>query len=104
MASYLKVRLFFGRRYQWQRPILTSSIALYRIRHTSAPASWRSMVCLPNIRLCPRSKDAIEGITHSLCTLEFEDHRPLYEWLLKKLPVPIDRNKPNLVVLNSRVL
>src|SRR3979411_2945381 len=32
--------------------------------------------------------DAIEGITHSICTLEFEDHRPLYEWLLDKLPVP----------------
>jgi glutamyl/glutaminyl-tRNA synthetase len=32
--------------------------------------------------------DAIEGITHSLCTLEFEDHRPLYEWFLENLPVP----------------
>ena len=32
--------------------------------------------------------DAIEGITHSLCTLEFEDHRPLYDWFLDNLPVP----------------
>ncbi|POC53923.1 glutamine--tRNA ligase, partial [Vibrio vulnificus] len=32
--------------------------------------------------------DAIEGITHSICTLEFEDHRPLYEWFLANLPVP----------------
>jgi len=32
--------------------------------------------------------DALEGITHSLCTLEFEDHRPLYEWILQQLPVP----------------
>ncbi|MFO5713176.1 glutamate--tRNA ligase family protein, partial [Klebsiella pneumoniae] len=32
--------------------------------------------------------DAIEGITHSICTLEFEDHRPLYEWHLANLPVP----------------
>jgi glutaminyl-tRNA synthetase len=32
--------------------------------------------------------DAIEGITHSLCTLEFEDHRPLYDWFLENLPVP----------------
>jgi glutaminyl-tRNA synthetase len=32
--------------------------------------------------------DAIEGITHSLCTLEFEDHRPLYDWLIENLPVP----------------
>jgi glutaminyl-tRNA synthetase len=32
--------------------------------------------------------DAIEGVTHSLCTLEFEDHRPLYDWLIENLPVP----------------
>src|SRR5262249_47449119 len=32
--------------------------------------------------------DAVEGITHSLCTLEFEDHRPLYDWLIENLPVP----------------
>src|SRR5262249_13172100 len=32
--------------------------------------------------------DAIEGITHSICTLEFEDHRPLYDWFLENLPVP----------------
>ena len=32
--------------------------------------------------------DAIEHITHSLCTLEFEDHRPLYDWLIENLPVP----------------
>src|SRR5690606_6877791 len=32
--------------------------------------------------------DAIEGITHSLCTLEFEDHRPLYEWVLESLEIP----------------
>ena len=34
--------------------------------------------------------DALEGITHSLCTLEFEDHRPLYDWLIDNLPVPGD--------------
>ena len=32
--------------------------------------------------------DAIEGITHSICTLEFENHRPLYDWFLDSLPVP----------------
>jgi glutaminyl-tRNA synthetase len=32
--------------------------------------------------------DAIEGITHSICTLEFEDHRPLYDWFIENLPVP----------------
>ena len=39
----------------------------------------RSQCCL---------SDAIEGITHSLCTLEFENHRPLYDWLIEHLPVP----------------
>ena len=34
------------------------------------------------------NRDAIEGITHSICTLEFEDHRPLYDWLIDNLPVP----------------
>ena len=55
--------------------------------------------------------DAIEGITHSLCTLEFEDHRPLYDWLLENLPVPshprqIEFARLNLTytILSKRVL
>jgi glutaminyl-tRNA synthetase len=35
--------------------------------------------------------DAIEGVTHSLCTLEFDSHRPLYDWYLEQLPLPGDR-------------
>ena len=44
--------------------------------------------------------DAIEGITHSICTLEFEDHRPLYEWLLDKLPVPSKPHQYEFARLN----
>jgi len=44
--------------------------------------------------------DAIEGVTHSICTLEFEDHRPLYEWLLDKLPVPSKPHQYEFARLN----
>ena len=62
--------------------------ALYRIRHTSHPRAGDQWCVYPTYDYAHGQSDAIEGITHSLCTLEFEDHRPLYEWLLKKLPVP----------------
>jgi len=42
--------------------------------------------------------DALEGITHSLCTLEFEDHRPLYEWILDNLP------KQSAIAIETRIL
>ncbi len=42
----------------------------------------------PNYDFTHGQSDAIEGITHSICTLEFESHRPLYEWFLENLPVP----------------
>src|SRR5690606_36251380 len=44
--------------------------------------------------------DAIEGITHSICTLEFEDHRPLYEWLIANLPVPAQPKQYEFARLN----
>src|SRR6266478_5650845 len=47
-----------------------------------------------------RQSDAIEEITHSICTLEFEDHRPLYEWLLDKLPVPSKPHQYEFARLN----
>ena len=46
------------------------------------------MVHLPDVRLRAPISDAIEHITHSICTLEFEDHRPLYDWLIENLPLP----------------
>ena len=44
--------------------------------------------------------DAIEGITHSICTLEFEDHRPLYDWFIEKLPVPSKPHQYEFARLN----
>jgi glutaminyl-tRNA synthetase len=61
---------------------------LYRILHATHPRTGDKWSIYPSYDYAHGQSDAIEGITHSLCTLEFEDHRPLYEWLLDKLPVP----------------
>ncbi len=61
---------------------------LYRILHTPHPRTGTAWCIYPNYDFAHGQSDAIEGITHSLCTLEFEDHRPLYDWLLEHLPVP----------------
>jgi glutaminyl-tRNA synthetase len=61
---------------------------LYRILHASHPRTGDKWSIYPSYDYAHGQSDAIEGITHSICTLEFEDHRPLYEWLLDKLPVP----------------
>lgn len=61
---------------------------LYRILHAAHPRTGEAWSIYPSYDYAHGQSDAIEGITHSICTLEFEDHRPLYEWLLDKLPVP----------------
>ena len=61
---------------------------LYRILHATHPRTGDKWSIYPSYDYAHGQSDAIEGITHSICTLEFEDHRPLYEWLLAKLPVP----------------
>ncbi len=61
---------------------------LYRILHAHHPRTGDKWCIYPSYDYAHGQSDAIEGITHSICTLEFEDHRPLYEWLLNKLPVP----------------
>ena len=55
---------------------------LYRVRHVAHARTGRDWCIYPMYDLAHTLSDALEGITHSLCTLEFEDHRPLYEWLL----------------------
>ena len=55
--------------------------AIYRIRHATHHRTGDTWCIYPMYDLRARLSDAIEGITHSLCTLEFEDHRPLYDWL-----------------------
>jgi glutaminyl-tRNA synthetase len=61
---------------------------LYRILHASHPRTGSAWCIYPTYDFAHGQSDAIEGITHSICTLEFEDHRPLYEWLIDHLPVP----------------
>ncbi|MCU0233308.1 MAG: glutamine--tRNA ligase/YqeY domain fusion protein [Thermoanaerobaculales bacterium] len=61
---------------------------LYRILHASHPRTGDRWCIYPTYDYAHGQSDAIEHITHSLCTLEFEDHRPLYEWLVEHLPVP----------------
>jgi glutaminyl-tRNA synthetase len=61
---------------------------LYRILHAIHPRTGGEWCIYPLYDFAHGQSDAIEGITHSLCTLEFEDHRPLYDWLLENLPVP----------------
>lgn len=61
---------------------------LYRILRSPHPRTGDSWCIYPNYDFAHGQTDAIEGVTHSLCTLEFEDHRPLYDWLIENLPVP----------------
>ncbi len=61
---------------------------LYRILHAAHPRTGADWCIYPTYDFAHGQSDAIEGVTHSLCTLEFEDHRPLYDWLIARLPVP----------------
>ena len=61
---------------------------IYRIVHTPHPLTGRAWCVYPMYDFAQALSDAIEGVTHSLCTLEFEDHRPLYEWFLDTLEIP----------------
>jgi len=73
---------------------------LYRIRtatHHQTGDKWR---IYPSYDYAHGQSDAIEGITHSICTLEFEDHRPLYEWLIDNLPVPTRPHQYEFARLN----
>ena len=61
---------------------------LYRIRHVSHHQTGDKWCIYPMYDFTHGLSDAIEGVTHSLCSLEFEDHRPLYDWILDNLDVP----------------
>ena len=61
---------------------------MYRILHARHPMTGDAWCIYPSYDYAHGQSDAIEGITHSLCTLEFEDHRPLYDWFIEHLPVP----------------
>ena len=61
---------------------------IYRIRKVTHHQTGDKWCVYPTYDFTHGQSDAIEGITHSICTLEFEDHKPLYNWFLEQLPVP----------------
>ncbi|KAA0076000.1 glutamine--tRNA ligase/YqeY domain fusion protein [Tardiphaga sp. P9-11] len=61
---------------------------IYRILHAHHPRTGTAWSIYPSYDFAHGQSDAIEHVTHSICTLEFEDHRPLYDWCLDNLPVP----------------
>lgn len=61
---------------------------LYRIRKKAHHQTGDKWCIYPSYDFAHGQGDAIEGVTHSICTLEFQDHRPLYEWFIENLPVP----------------
>jgi glutaminyl-tRNA synthetase len=73
---------------------------LYRILHAEHPRTGSKWFIYPTYDYAHGQSDAIEGITHSLCTLEFEDHRPLYDWLIENLPVPARPHQYEFARLN----
>ena len=84
---------------------------LYRILKAPHPRTGTKWSIYPSYDYAHGQSDAIEGITHSICTLEFEDHRPLYDWFLENLPVPskprqyeFARLNLTYTVLSKRVL
>jgi glutaminyl-tRNA synthetase len=84
---------------------------LYRILHATHPRTGDAWCVYPSYDYAHGQSDAIEAITHSICTLEFEDHRPLYDWFIENLPVPsrprqyeFARLNVTYTVLSKRVL
>ncbi|MFO1352829.1 MAG: glutamine--tRNA ligase/YqeY domain fusion protein [Gammaproteobacteria bacterium] len=84
---------------------------LYRIRHAQHQRTGDEWCIYPMYDMAHGYSDAIEGVTHSLCTLEFEDHRPLYDWLLDNVSAPchprqIEFSRLNLdyTVMSKRLL
>jgi glutaminyl-tRNA synthetase len=73
---------------------------LYRIVKAPHPRTGTKWSIYPSYDFAHGQSDAIEGITHSICTLEFEDHRPLYDWFLDKLPVPSHPHQYEFARLN----
>ena len=84
---------------------------LYRIRKIRHHQTGDDWCIYPTYDFAHGQEDAIEGVTHSVCTLEFEDHRPLYDWLIENLPVPsrprqyeFGRLNPSYTVTSKRKL
>ena len=84
--------------------------AMYRILHASHHRTGDKWCLYPMYDFAHGQEDSIEGVTHSICTLEFEDHRPLYDWFLRELesfaPQQIEFARLNLsyTVMSKRKL
>lgn len=84
---------------------------LYRIRNATHHQTGDEWPIYPTYDFAHGQEDAIEGITHSICTLEFADHRPLYDWFIEHLPVPatprqyeFGRLNPSYTITSKRKL
>ena len=73
---------------------------MYRIRHVTHYRTGSQWCLYPTYDYAHPLSDAIEGITHSVCTLEFEDHRPLYDWFLNNVDVPCHPQQIEFARLN----
>lgn len=73
---------------------------MYRILHAEHPRTGDAWCIYPSYDFAHGQSDAIEGITHSICTLEFSDHRPLYDWFIANLPVPSTPHQYEFARLN----
>ena len=73
---------------------------IYRILQASHPRTGASWKIYPTYDFAHGQSDAIELVTHSICTLEFEDHRPLYEWFVDNLPLPTSPRQIEFARLN----
>jgi glutaminyl-tRNA synthetase len=73
---------------------------LYRIRYVAHYRTGRDWGIYPTYDYAHPISDALEGITHSICTLEFEDHRPLYDWVLDNVDVPAHPQQIEFARLN----
>lgn len=71
---------------------------LYRVLHSEHHQTGDKWKIYPMYDYAHPLSDAIEGITHSLCTLEFQDHRPFYDWIVEKLSLKLCRISTNLLV------
>ena len=74
---------------------------LYRIRKRAHHQTGDTWCIYPTYDFAHGQEDAIEGVTHSICTLEFEDHRPLYDWFIDNLPVPSRPRQYEFARLNT---
>ena len=86
--------------------------ALYRIKHMSHHRTGDDWCIYPMYDFAHPIEDALEGVTHSLCTLEFESHRPLYDWVVENVSIPYHKPRQiefarlgiNYTVLSKRKL